>query len=160
VYLGVFRRSALDRVGGFDESYVRNQDYELNWRIRETGGVVYFHPDLEVVYRPRSTLRALARQYSEYGRWKRRMLRAHPGSLRWRQVVPPAALLANVAGLAAAMAWPPALVVPGVYVAATLVASIAAPAPSTAVRLRLPAVFATMHHAWAVGFVTAGSRTR
>ena len=39
VYLGIFKRSALDRVGGFDESLVRNQDYELNYRIRSTGAL-------------------------------------------------------------------------------------------------------------------------
>ena len=58
-------RQLFQAVGGFDESQVRNQDYELNWRLRESGGVVYFHPDLAVAYTPRSSLGALWRQYRQ-----------------------------------------------------------------------------------------------
>jgi succinoglycan biosynthesis protein ExoA len=94
VYLGVFRRSALERVGGFDETLVRTQDAELNLRIRTTGGMVWFSPELRVRYRPRGSLRALARQYFEYGRWRRVVARRHPGSLRWRQMLAPATVLA------------------------------------------------------------------
>ena len=155
VYLGVFRRSALERVGGFDETLIRNQDYELNWRIRQSGGVVWFDPQLRVGYRPRSDLRALARQYFEYGQWKREVLRRHPQSARLRQLVPPAAVLANAGGLALAVAhrrgW---LAIPGAYATAALAAAAIAGRnlpPST--RLRLPAVFAVMHHAWGLGFL-------
>jgi hypothetical protein len=67
VYLGVFRRDALDRVGGYDEVFSRAQDWEMNYRIRSTGGTVWFNPALRVAYRPRGTLRALASQYYHYG---------------------------------------------------------------------------------------------
>ncbi len=150
VYLGVFRRAALERVGGFDETLERNQDYELNWRLRDTGGTVWFSPDLRVRYRPRGSVGSLARQYFEYGRWKREVLRRHPRSLRWRQLVPPAALLANAAGLLLCVAgrrrW---LVVPAVYAAATTVAA----APGGPGAARRAAAFATMHHAWGAGFL-------
>src|SRR5947208_11407924 len=56
VYLGVFRRTALDRVGGYNEDFVRAQDWEMNYRIRATGGTVYFSPQLSVSYRLRSSL--------------------------------------------------------------------------------------------------------
>lgn len=156
VYLGVFRRSALERVGGFDETLQRNQDYELNWRIRSTGGVVWFDPTLRVRYRPRSDLTGLARQYFEYGRWKREVLRRHPTSVRVRQLVAPAAVLANAAGLALGLTWRRApLAVPGVYVAAVAVASIVAGRGDPARIARLAAVFPTMHHAWGLGFLSA-----
>ena len=160
VYLGVFTRDALARVGGFDETLVRNQDYELNWRLRDTGGTVWFDPELRVVYRPRGSLRALARQYYEYGAWKREMLRRHPRSLRWRQTVPPAALVANVAGLFAGIVVDRrALVVPAAYAGATIAAALAAGrGKGAAVTLRLPVVFATMHHAWGAGFLRGVSR--
>jgi succinoglycan biosynthesis protein ExoA len=159
VYLGVFRRRALERVGGFDETLVRNQDYELNWRVRDTGGVVWFDPDLRVRYRPRATWRGLVRQYLEYGQWKREMLRRHPRALRWRQIAPPAAVLANgtalvVAFVAGDARW---LAVPGLYAAATIVAAFVA-GRSPADVLRLPLVFATMHHAWGLGFLVSPRR--
>jgi glycosyltransferase involved in cell wall biosynthesis len=155
VYLGVFRRSALDRVGGFDESLIRNQDYELNWRIRDTGGVVWFEPGLRVRYRPRSSLRGLGRQYFEYGQWKREVLRRHPRSVRARQLVPPVAVVANAVGLVVGMTVRrEALAVPAVYAASTIAAAVVAGrGQPPGVAARLPAVFATMHHAWGIGFL-------
>lgn len=152
VYLGVFRRDALERVDGFDESLVRNQDYELNWRLRDSGGTVWFDPQLAVTYRPRATLRALARQYHEYGQWKRLVLTRDPRSLRWRQLVAPAAVLANAVGLLAGARWRLLLAAPITYATATALAALAAPVPMPQ-RLRLPAVFAVMHHAWGLGFL-------
>ena len=155
VYLGVFRRSALERVGGFDETLVRNQDYELNWRLRDSGGVVWFDPRLRVRYRPRSSLRTLGRQYYEYGHWKREVLRRHPRSTRVRQLVAPAAVVANAAGVVLGVAHSPRwLAIPGVYAAAAVGASaVAGRSAGPAVTVRLPAVFAVMHHAWGVGFL-------
>ena len=160
VYLGVFRREALDRVGGFDEALVRNQDYELNWRLRSTGGVVWFDPSLRVRYRPRSSARSLARQYAQYGRWKRVVLRRHPSSVRLRQLVPPATVLANVTGAVLGVTWRrEALAVPAVYTTALVAASIAAArGKGPSVGTRLPFVFAVMHHAWGIGFLTSPRR--
>ena len=159
VYLGVFRRDALERVGLFDETLIRNQDYELNIRLRKAGGTVWFDPQLHVTYRPRPTLRALARQYAEYGAWKRHVLTLHPGSLKPRQATPPLALIAIVASLITAIWFPIALVVPGLYVAA-----IAAVTSATARRRwssapRLAVIFPTIHMSWAWGFLF-GRRAR
>ena len=77
VYLGVFRREALERVGGYDEHFQRAQDWEMNHRIRETGGLVWFQPRMRVSYRPRPSVKALAKQYFHYGRW-RQGRRPHP----------------------------------------------------------------------------------
>ncbi len=153
VYLGVFRHDALERVGGFDERLVRNQDYELNWRLRDSGGVVWFDPDLEVTYRPRGTLRGLARQYFQYGRWKRHVLQRHPRSVRARQLAAPLTVVGLATGLGLAATgrrW--GLLAPATYGAACLTAAATVEAaPST--RLRLPVVFATMHLAWGAGFL-------
>jgi glycosyltransferase involved in cell wall biosynthesis len=156
VYLGAFRRGALQRVGGYDESLLRNEDYELNHRLRVTGGTVYFSPELGVSYRPRGSLLALARQYGAYGRWKAVMLRRHPRSLRWRQAVPPAAVLANAGGLALGLGGRHiALAAPASYLAALTVAClVCARTLDRAAATRLPAVFAVMHHAWGGGFLS------
>lgn len=160
VYLGVFRRSTLDRVGGFDETLVRTQDSELNLRIRETGGTVWFTPELRVRYRPRSSLRELGRQYFEYGRWRRVVARRHPGSLRWRQLVAPATVICCAAGLAVTVSgrrWglaPLAGYAAGVLAASGVVGRELPPQ----VALRLPATFTAMHGAWGAGFLTSPRR--
>ncbi len=97
VYLGVFDRAAGDAVGWFDESLVRNQDYELNIRLRDGGGTIWFDPQLSVSYRPRSSVEALARQYFEYGWWKAEVISRRPSSLRLRQLLP-AALIPVLGG--------------------------------------------------------------
>ena len=113
VYLGVFRREVLERLGGYDETFLRAQDWELNHRIRESGGVVWFTPRLTVSYRPRSDLRALARQYRDYGRWRRVVMREHEGTASLRYLAPPAAVVAVAAGTVVGLAvWRPALLAP------------------------------------------------
>lgn len=163
VYLGVFRRDALDAVGGFDETLLRNQDYELNYRLRENGGGVYFDPNLKVTYRPRTSLRNLWRQYFEYGRWKRVVIKRHPGSARWRQFMAPAFIVGLVvSGVALALGFPlAASLVPAAYLLANLVAT----AYELVKRrdralLLLPAAFATMHLAWGIGFLLPAQRLR
>lgn len=95
VPFGTFRREAFERAGLFDESMVRNQDYEMNTRIRDTGGKIYLDPRVRVSYRPRGTLRGLWRQHVEYGWWRVETLRRHPDSARPNHVLP----LLLVAGL-------------------------------------------------------------
>lgn len=99
VYLGAFRREALIAIGGFDERFTRAQDWELNFRLRENGGVIYFDPRLHVTYRPRSTVRALAKQYFEYGRWRRVVSRRHKGTINYRYLAPPVALVGFLASV-------------------------------------------------------------
>ena len=157
VYLGVFRRATLERLGGYDETFARAQDWELNWRIRQQGGLVWFSPDLHVSYRPRPDLRALARQYFHYGRWRRVVMRQHRGSATLRYLAPPAALVACAAGtLAGVFVHRVGFVVPGTYAIGILAGSVVTGRglEPTAV-LRLPAVYATMHGAWALGFLTS-----
>jgi succinoglycan biosynthesis protein ExoA len=89
VPFGAFRRTLVDQIGGFDETLLTNEDYEFNVRVRQNGGIVWFDPAIRSIYFSRQTLRALARQYWRYGYWKARMLSRYPGTLRWRQALPP-----------------------------------------------------------------------
>jgi succinoglycan biosynthesis protein ExoA len=164
VYLGVFRRDTLERVGGYDESFDRAQDWEMNLRIRQAGGTVWFTPRLRVSYRPRPDVRRLGRQYFDYGRWRRVVMRQHPASVSARYLAPPLALVAVAAGSAAGLAGvatgsavlKAGFVVPAGYVAGILAGAvvIGRRLPPAAL-VRLPVVFATMHGSWAVGFLTS-----
>lgn len=92
----VYRKAVLDAVGGFDETLDRNSDYELNQRIRNAGHRLVLEPAIVTTYQPRATLRRLARQFWDYGRWKAQIARRDLTNLRWRHVVPPAFVLAVV----------------------------------------------------------------
>lgn len=162
VYLGVFRRSALERVGGYDETFLRAQDWELNYRIRESGGIVWFTPRLRVSYRPRGSFSALARQYRTTGRWRRAVMRQHKRTANLRYLAPPAVVagvsVGTIAGVAGRMLGPGVLqlgfLAPAGYAATILVGSaVNAGGLPVRARLLLPAVFATMHFSWGAGFL-------
>jgi len=155
VYLGVFRRSALQRVGGYDEHFARAQDWELNHRIRTTGGRVWFVPELKVTYRPRSTMRALARQYFLYGRWRRVVSKHHDGTISARYLAAPTMVLGtSVAFIVGFFFWP-VWVVPAGYLAAITIGGVAiSSGEPVRTRLTTPLVLGVMHWCWGIGFIT------
>ncbi|HMD26407.1 MAG TPA: hypothetical protein VKH61_20085, partial [Streptosporangiaceae bacterium] len=147
------------------------EDWELNYRIRARGGVIWFIPELYVTYRPRGSVRALAAQYFHYGRWRRVIVREHPETASFRYLAPPGAaalvttgLLAGLAGLAGLAAGAPiavtalsaGLAIPLVYLAGvTAVSTALSGGLPPGVRARLPLVLATMHLGWGAGFLTS-----
>ncbi len=170
VYLGVFRRSTLERLGGFDEHFHRAQDWELNHRIRLAGGTVWFSPDLWVTYRPRSSWKALALQFFRTGRWRRQVTRRYPETASLRYLAPPVAVasiaLGTAAGVAGSLGGPswlrlgflaPAGYVTAVVVGTQVVASRTGDGDEgpagPAERAWLPVVVATMHMTWGAGFL-------
>lgn len=164
VYLGAFRRDALERVGGYDEAYVRAQDWEMNHRIRESGGLIWFTPGMEVTYRPRSTVKALATQYLQYGRWRREIMRQHPQTVSLRYLAPPAAVVGLAATAAVGTvgavsgwkhAWLGAVPAAGYAAAVTTGGWLISRGEPGAVRARVPVALATMHMSWGVGFLTS-----
>ncbi|WP_265737756.1 glycosyltransferase family 2 protein [Actinacidiphila oryziradicis] len=157
VYLGVFRREVLEQQGGYNEEFIRAQDWELNYRIREAGGLIWFSPELKVSYRPRPSVRALAKQYKDYGRWRRVVIRYHQGSVNLRYLAAPVALLAIAAGVVVGVVVSPfGFVVPGGYLAAIALGSLpAGKGLGVKARLRVPVALATMHMSWGWGFLTS-----
>ena len=170
VYLGVFKRSALERVGGYDPAFTRAQDWEMNHRIRETGGTVWFNPDLFVTYRPRPSVRKLSKQYFEYGSWRHEVMRRHPETRRrksaLRYYAPPLAVVLIVLGkilgtiglvMGNALIW--GYVLPLGYLALTLLSSITLIKRARGGALWLPIVLATMQMSWGIGFLTSRNKS-
>jgi succinoglycan biosynthesis protein ExoA len=160
VYLGAFRREALEAVEGYHAGMVRNQDAELNLRLAAAGYTVWFDPELAVAYRPRDTVGGLARQYLGYGRWRRVTAALHRASLRPRQLAAPVL----VAGLALLLLqalvtgwWVLFLGATAGYLGALVVAGAqAAPTPRSA--LPTAVALGTMHLAWGLGFLSGPPR--
>ncbi len=160
VYLGVFRRTALERVGGYDPHFSRAQDWEMNHRIRSSGGKVWFTPQLRVIYRPRDRVRDLARQYFHYGRWRRVVARQHVGTINARYLAAPTMVVATSVALVAGLVWPIAFLLPAAYIGAVTLGGLAiSKSEGTAVRIRTPLVLAVMHWSWGVGFLSGTKRS-
>ena len=160
VYLGAFRREAINAVGGFDERYTRAQDWELNHRLRKSGGKIYFDPRLQVTYRPRPNLSKLAKQYFQYGRWRRVVSRSHPGTVNLRYLAPPLTLIGTLTSLILGLLLHPIFFLPAaVYGIFMLISSILI-AKSIREFFSLLAIIPTMHFAWGAGFITSTKSLR
>jgi glycosyltransferase involved in cell wall biosynthesis len=108
VSFGAYRREVFEVAGLFDESLVRNQDDELNLRIRLAGGRIVLDPAIRSYYVPRGRLRSVWRQYYEYGRWKIPVMRKHKRMLGARSLAPSVFVFALVLLAALAAVFRPA----------------------------------------------------
>jgi len=101
VPFGCFRRDLFKRIGEFDEDLPRNEDFDLNQRIRKAGGRILLNPEIFSSYYARRNLR-------DY--WKHNFDNGYRVTLPWginklragvRHLVPLFCLL-TLAGLGAA----------------------------------------------------------
>lgn len=158
VYLGTFLKSALVAAGGYDERFTRAQDWELNFRLRAAGGTVWFDPSLLVTYRPRPNLRALAKQYFEYGTWRRVVTRSHKGSVNYRYLAPPVAVVLNLLSLVLGATLNSIFLLPLIcYLLLILLGSLRI-GKSALEKIFLPPILITMHMVWGAGFLTSPKR--
>jgi len=88
VYLGCWKKKTLEAIGLFDETFVRNQDDELNLRIVRSGGKIWQSPTIKSWYYPRASLLTLFKQYMQYGYWKVRVIQKHKTPASIRHLVP------------------------------------------------------------------------
>jgi glycosyltransferase involved in cell wall biosynthesis len=157
VYLGAWPLKLLRSSGSFQEDVGCNEDDEFNYRLRAAGGRIWLDPSIRSTYYPRSTLRALWRQYFRYGYWKVRVFQKVPGSAQLRHWVPPLFALAVIGGLLVALLLPflRPLYLSGLvlYVLVNMIVSIRIAARAGWRHLfRLPLAFASIHLAYGLGF--------
>ena len=159
VPFGAFRRDLIEKIGGFDESLLSNEDYEFNTRVRQSGGVVWIDPQIRSMYFARATLRALTAQYWRYGFWKFKMLRRYPDTIRWRQALPPTFVLSLIGLLILSFFFPlikfilileflcylAVLTIAGIYLAFRQ--------RKPLLVLGLPLAIMAMHLSWGSGFL-------
>ncbi|MGQ9459515.1 MAG: glycosyltransferase family 2 protein [Anaerolineae bacterium] len=156
VYLGAYRREVFDRIGGFDEELVRNQDDEFNFRLTQAGGKIWLDPSIRSIYHSRACLRGLWRQYFQYGLYKVRVIQKRRGIPSWRHLVPAVFVLGLVGSLFLALVtrqplW--ALGVAGPYAVANVAASLWTARHDPQALPFLPLAFATLHLAYGLGFL-------
>jgi len=147
-YLGIFRKSVLTKVGGYDESIIRGEDWDLAQRIKATGSRVWFSPELSVTYWPRSSWTGLVKQFYSTGVWRGDLTRRDLARTSLRYFIPPSLVISLVLGILVAavgfpIGWLPWLVY---FLAIVAVGFSSGLAP-------VPLVLATMHTAWGFGFL-------
>jgi succinoglycan biosynthesis protein ExoA len=159
VPFGAFRRELVERIGGFDETLLTNEDYEFNVRVRRGGGKIWLDPQIRSTYFARPTISALVQQYWRYGFWKGRMLIRYPGTLRWRQALPPLFVLTIIlSGILATWSTLARWALAGIaviYLLALLLASLrpAVKSGDPTLLIGIPLSIAAMHFSWGIALV-------
>ncbi len=160
VAFACFRKSLWTKVNGFDETLLTNEDYDFNYRVRAGGDKVLLDRTGHCEYFARTTLSALARQYSRYGRWKAQMVRRRPKSVKLRHLIAPlfvaSLLLLSLAGFLVRWAWWLLAVEIGLYLLCSLIAGWSAARKVNqgfAMVLLMPLVFGTIHICWGGNFL-------
>lgn len=153
----LFDREYFSTIGGYDESFVTNEDAEFDVRLTAAGGKIWFCNDSTIMYKPRATPQALAKQYFKYGAGRARNLKKHRSGMRLRQLIPPFTVLIVALSivLALVLSSPWFLVVPVLYMTTIGVATLTIYHKLRS-RCALAGVIAApiMHFAWGVGFIT------
>lgn len=164
-YLGIFRREAIEAVGGYDPGILRGEDWELNLRIRRANGTIWFEPALRVTYWPRASLRDLSKQFFATGTWRAVLVRRYGGANPWRFFAPGALVLSLTVSVAAlalftlgvlpwASLWLLLLLPLAGYTAGIAYAMLRIPEQQgLRDRLLTAATLVTMHLSWGTGFL-------
>jgi hypothetical protein len=146
-----------------DEELLRNQDDEFNHRLKRSGGRILLVPDVEVLYVARSTYRQLARMFWQYGLYKPLAASKLGAIPTMRQLVPPAFVLAVVAGAAAALLWPQGWFLLAAVLSAYTVAVVSQALPiavreGAGVALGFACSLPIMHVGYGTGWLTGAVR--
>jgi glycosyltransferase involved in cell wall biosynthesis len=153
-YLGIFKKSALERVGGYDEAIIRGEDWDLAQRIKKTGGKVWFSPELRVTYWPRGRFGRLVKQFYSTGVWRGDLTRRDIGGASKRYFMPPLLVIAILAGLLLLAFGQLIGIVPlAAYLLGVSAVAVLAGGLSLKSRAALVIALATMHLSWGWGFV-------
>ena len=160
VAFACFKKELWLELGGFDEALAVNEDYEFNYRVRLNGKMVLLDQVEHCDYFARATLKDLFNQYWRYGQWKARMIRRHPGSIKFRQTVAPIFVasipLLLVSGFWLRPAWWLLAVELGSYLLLALFFAFRlARRPGAELRfmILLPLIFGAIHLSWGTGFL-------
>lgn len=148
-----FRLDWYKRIGGYDESFSHNEDAEYDHRLGLAGGRVWLEADIRLDYTMRPSLRALARQYLNYGRGRARNVAKHRMRPRPRQLIPVINFAGLVLALLLSLVWPWALIAPLGYLAVLALVSALAVRRIGPCGLWAGPALAAMHNAWGLGFL-------
>lgn len=96
VPFGAFRREVFEKWGGYDERLTRNQDNEMNYRIRSNGGKIYLSKRIRFSYYCRDSVGGIAKMAIQNGTWNVITMKLCPGSMGVRHFVPLAFVLSLV----------------------------------------------------------------
>ncbi len=83
-----YKKEVFDKVGFFDERFVKNQDDEFAYRVTKAGMKIYISPSVKSSYFVRNNPKKLFKQYFNYGYYKWLGFLKHKSFISIRHLVP------------------------------------------------------------------------
>ncbi|MBA3628057.1 MAG: glycosyltransferase family 2 protein [Actinobacteria bacterium] len=152
---GAYPTDLVRELSGWDERFPVNQDYEFDYRVRQSGRELLFDPEIRIDWHCRQKISDLFLQYRRYGRDKARVALLVPESLKPRHLAAPCFVAVAVFAILSGLRFPrPMVRILGPYVlvvvgtSATMAKSLEQPQDE----LWLLAAFPAMHIGWGLGF--------
>ena len=150
-----FDVSWFRKVGGYDESFSHNEDAEYDHRLSLAGGSIFLDAETRIEYTPRGDVSSLARQYFNYGKGRAKTILKHSVRPKIRQLVPVAAVLGIVFGVALLPLSPWFALLPVSYLVLMILVSLTfALSKMSLCGLWTGIALATMHLSWGAGFLS------
>ncbi len=158
VPFGCYKREVFEDIGFFNEELVRNQDIELNTRLRRNGGKILLVPTIKSYYHARPTLKKLCAQNWKNGIWNIYLTKLVPGSLSIRHFVPMLFVLGLMGSIVLASFSSQGLIllalVCGIYLLTSLLFSIKIGLKEGIKYIpALPPVFFALHFSYGLGML-------
>ena len=88
VPFGAFKKEVFNKYGKYDERLTRNQDNEMNYRIRKNGGKIYLSNNIKASYYCRDSVIGICDMGRKNGKWNIITMKLCPGSMGIRHFVP------------------------------------------------------------------------
>ena len=155
VPFGMYRRDVFEKIGMYDERLVRNQDIELNSRLRKAGGKIIISPEIKLTYFNRATYSGLWQQAFNNGLWNPYTVWLVGGGLRLRHFIPMFFVLSLIVlGLLSIGYWPFAILLGldiSMYSMAAIYFAVKASKNKNASIIRVLISFFILHIAYGAG---------
>jgi GT2 family glycosyltransferase len=91
----LFRKAVLIEVGGYNEQLVRNQDNDMNYRLRAAGHKLYLTARTHATYFARPSVKSLLQYAYRSGMWNAITLRVNLACMNFRHFAPFALVMVN-----------------------------------------------------------------
>ncbi|OGC08050.1 hypothetical protein A2V82_02330 [candidate division KSB1 bacterium RBG_16_48_16] len=165
VVYAAYKRHLFNEIGFFEEEMAISEDAELNWRIRKAGHKIFFTPEIISYYYPRKTLKALIRQFSNYGVLRVNVIKKHADALKIIHILPPLFIVSFFVLLFASILNKQFLfLLMALCIVYALYLAIAAAHTVLATKrphfiVALPLIFLSMQMSWGFGFLVGLFKT-
>lgn len=89
----MYKKSAIQEIGFFDEKFSLGQDGDLNYRICKTGSKFLYIPEAQVLHHRRGTFKSFSVRMFKYGMWMAELFKKHGEFVRWYAFLPSIAII-------------------------------------------------------------------